>query len=622
MYGREQTVEQLAHAQPRAVVLAGDPGVGKSVVLTAAQARAEADSAVAPAPVTIRRSPAALQLALLDALGAAVALLARDEGLARTAARHVADAARRMAKARMDELGSAAGKVLLGAVRARLGNEVGDAIKEFARDLGTSVDERLAARISAVGDGDVIEVIAGFAIEVAALAGDRDVLLALDNAERLDEDDVRRLADLFTLLPDRVVVRLAYATADESAQERLDDLRAAGATVVVLDGLGPDLVARWLADEGVPAGMLGETMRVTGGYPLHLQDAVAALRAGRSLAELEPGEMTGVGTRRAFRKLDPVVQRAAIMLAAFTDPPPRERIPGFLKLDTAGWAVVEQRLWEARIFAVEQDRRRWFHEMRRRYLWQEIMTEPQRCDVAEAAVTELLALVRDSGVVHSALLVEFAGLLPLASGLLAAEPGTRSMVEAEVTEIAVAASIMELSEPGSRSPVDAEAVLLHAREAFGARGDLAGALRSLYDRGLAGVQSGPNGAVLMPSWAGDHAGLVIAGRAACELGRVPVPRIATAVFHSYLQPRLGSFTHVQYGVGRPRLADLSKSAFDLHRHRQAGYSCSDGGLPVSCCGLTTRASRSLQPPRIPTPHPGTRPWPRSGSSLQRSRGSR
>src|SRR5260370_25647171 len=117
--------------------------------------------------------------------------------------------------------------------------------------------------------------------------------------------------------------------------------------------------------------MLGETMRVTGGYPFHVQDAVAALKSGRSLADLQPGDMTGVGTRRAWRKLDPEVQRAAIMLAAFTNPPPRERIPGFLSLDTAGWAVVEQRLWDARIFAIEQDQHRWFHAMRQRYLWQE-----------------------------------------------------------------------------------------------------------------------------------------------------------------------------------------------------------------------------------------------------------
>ena len=169
MYGRERAVEQLACSQPRAIVLAGDPGVGKSLVLAAGQARAGTAGAVAPAPVTIRRSPAALQITLLDALGAAVALLALDEGLARTAARHVTDAARRMAKARLDELASAAGKVLLGAVRARLGSEVAGAIEEFAHDLSTSVDERLAARFSAAGDGDVIEVIAGFAAEVAAL---------------------------------------------------------------------------------------------------------------------------------------------------------------------------------------------------------------------------------------------------------------------------------------------------------------------------------------------------------------------------------------------------------------------------------------------------------------------
>ena len=81
----------------------------------------------------------------------------------------MADAARRMAKARLDELGSAAGKMLLGAMRAKLGSDVADAIEEFAHDLSTSVDERLAARISAAGDGDVIEIIAGFAAEAAAL---------------------------------------------------------------------------------------------------------------------------------------------------------------------------------------------------------------------------------------------------------------------------------------------------------------------------------------------------------------------------------------------------------------------------------------------------------------------
>lgn len=40
--------------------------------------------AVAPMPVTIKCSPAALQIVLMDALGAAMAFLPRDEGLAWT----------------------------------------------------------------------------------------------------------------------------------------------------------------------------------------------------------------------------------------------------------------------------------------------------------------------------------------------------------------------------------------------------------------------------------------------------------------------------------------------------------------------------------------------------------
>lgn len=69
MYGRDDVVRRLACAQPRGVVLAGDSGTGKSTVLSAAQACAGTAGIVAPAPVTIRTSPAALQLALLDAGG-------------------------------------------------------------------------------------------------------------------------------------------------------------------------------------------------------------------------------------------------------------------------------------------------------------------------------------------------------------------------------------------------------------------------------------------------------------------------------------------------------------------------------------------------------------------------
>jgi hypothetical protein len=514
----------------------------------------------------IRKSPAALQLALL---GGAVALLSRDEGMARTAARHLADAARRMATTRLDDLGAAAGKMVLGVVRERVGGPAADAIGEFVRDLSTSVDERLAARISAVGDGEVMDVIAGFAEETAKLAPDRDVLLFLDQAERLDQDDIRRLADFIGRLPGRVGIRLAYATVDSSAQASLDDLGEAGAAVTVLAGLDPEQVAAWLANTGVPAGMLGEVMRVTGGYPFHVLDAIDAVRDGSSLADLRPRETTGRGTRRAWGKLDPGVRRAAIMLSAFTDPPPRRRIPRYLGLDPAGWAVVEQQLWDARIFATVKDQTRWFHEMRRRYLWQEVLTEAQRHEIAPGAVAELSALMKDIGVAGPARLVEFARLLPLADNLLTAEPATRFLVSAGIAAIAVAAAVMELGEPGGSLP-GAEVILLYAREVFGAHGDLTAALRSLLDQGLVRVHAGPHGVAVLPSWADDHAGPAIAGRAAAELGRVPVPRVATAAFESFLRSRLSGFTHVQYGVGRPRLADLSAYAVNLHRTRQDG----------------------------------------------------
>jgi len=72
LYGREQQVADLLGIQAPVTVIGADRGVGKTRVLEEAGRRFDG---LAPAPVRVGSAPAALQAGLLEALGAAAALI-------------------------------------------------------------------------------------------------------------------------------------------------------------------------------------------------------------------------------------------------------------------------------------------------------------------------------------------------------------------------------------------------------------------------------------------------------------------------------------------------------------------------------------------------------------------
>lgn len=115
VYGREAVVEALARSRAPVTVLSGDSGVGKSTVLAAAQEAA--GEAVAPLPRTIPRSGGALQFALLQALGDAVAAYVTAQGRAREVAGYIVEIGDRLALEGSREITKVIGRELLAFVR-------------------------------------------------------------------------------------------------------------------------------------------------------------------------------------------------------------------------------------------------------------------------------------------------------------------------------------------------------------------------------------------------------------------------------------------------------------------------------------------------------------------------
>jgi hypothetical protein len=565
-YDRTALVRSIVECTAPVQLITGPSGIGKTDLLDAAS-RAEADR-IAPRPVSLRRSAGSLQRGLIQSLGEAVSLIAERQNVGERVGRYLSEAAHRLADKGLRDIAKVVGKELLAVVRGRLGESVGDAIGEYLTELKGSYDERLEARLTAAADPDVVDMLVGFAEEAASLLEGADIVLSLDNGDALDDQDMRILSDLVNELPQGVRMRIAFAT-DRQRQGHLDQLLASGVEETSVPALSEPEVAAWLAASGLSSAPASQIHRITDGYPLHLHDMIVHLSAGGMIEEAPLNEQFARRTRSSWNALEVPLAIAARRLAAFPEPMPPSLVGRFLGIDASAWAEIEARLWRSGIFSGPESGKRWFHEQRRRFVWNSILTDEERPALAEEAVDELRRQVNESGQVE--FLAPLARAAVDASGLRSRDKGLDDVLALGRDELAVAAALLELSErPPGYAAVLGETLLNYAREAFTSGGDLVAALRSLEQRGLVHVASSERATAVVPRWSSSLALMVLGGRASAELGRLPVPSTASTFFQLELSPRLGSFNRAQYGLGRPSIAELSQQAVGLRRHSEDG----------------------------------------------------
>jgi hypothetical protein len=564
IYGREALVEALVRSRAPVTLVSGDSGVGKSTVLAVAQEAAAAD-AVAPRPRTIPNSGGALQFAILQAMGDAVAAYVTAQGRAREIAGYIIEIADRLALEGARELSKVIGRELLAVVRGRVGDDVGKAFAEYLHELRTPIDESLFARLTAAVDPGVAGLVMEFAGELCGHLGDQQVVLALDDGDRLNDDDGRLLVDVAERLPDCLRLHVAFSTRTGAYRERVERLQTASASIdeqQVL-GLNTEDIATWLGNEGLDPGVAADVARVTGGYALHVGDLVAHLKQGGAIEDAPRNELFARHSNEAWQSLPIEVARHARALCVFRDPLPHHRLLAFLSLDATVWGEIQDRLWRARIFSVEVNGQRWFHEQRRQYLVNEVLGADERAQASAQAVQALHTVVRADGMVER--LSELATLAAAAIPLLQADDHLAAAVALEPDELALAASLLELIEPTDPA-MRGDILVDYARSVVGARGDLIEALRRLGQRKLVVVVQDASGATAAaPTWGSELAANAVAGRAVRELGRLPVARAASAVLDLEVRPRVGAFIAAEYGLGRPSMGKLSDMATGLRR---------------------------------------------------------
>ena len=386
-------------------------------------------------------------------------------------------------------------------------------------DAKASIDEALDRRIAAARVPSAAEELLRLADELRDLAGQRDVVLALDRLEGLPEGDVRILADMARIAPAGVCIRGAVMDTSPEGRAVIDLLRSGRGQDVAFEEvrpLGVEGVRLWAEVASLDSALVPDLLTATGGYPLHLGDAMLHLRQGGGLHDLTVNRDFGAAIDRAWHELDPDCRQVARQLVALDRPPPLGAMLDVLGLSEAVWWDAAAQLQEARIFTQLVDDLPWFHEQRRRWLLGRL-PEAERRSHASRLVPAIVGLLpAPAGWQYTTAL---AGLLEMA-GAEVESVRLRAVVTLDRTQLAIMGALLELGEPSDDWAVDAQAALDHARHHFGAEGDLVADLQALEQADFVAVASNERAAVAVPvldrPLAAAIAGLVSEGSAACQ----------------------------------------------------------------------------------------------------------
>ena len=441
--------------------------------------------------------------------------------------------------------------------------ELADLMASFAHQITTTIEQDLSARISNETDTDVVDIFTQFAGEVLAIADGKPLILALDNGDKLDESDRRRLADLAEQLPDGVVIRVAFAMWNGDTRTSVTTLRTAGLRAHDLHGLSAPAIEQWLESEGLDASDADAVLHASNGYALHVSSAIDLIQTSpetNPLADLQPSEVTAAQTEGAWRELDVHTQAVGAALSAFEEPLSSAEAAQYLNLTSNEWHTLERQLVDSLLFTGGPP---WFHELRRRHLWNAILTDEERSEYLAKAVSYLQPQLLQPRPEPGAL-VQYAGFVAQQHDVLAGDPRLAAATTATSDQLAILASLIELTEASQPAHL-AETLLLYARQFFGAKGDLAEALRNLEASGLVAVASNEHQTAVVAVWPTVEISYMIAGRAAAELGRLPTPRLSTSLFVDALRQEVEPFREALYGIGTPRISELSTRAARMQR---------------------------------------------------------
>jgi hypothetical protein len=551
------------------LIIAGDSGVGKSELLNELRSHWALDDIVAGAAV-LGSTSNSLQTAFVDAVGDCLrqySVQSPDSvvniwnGLL-----HLFDTA---SSATAKQAGQMVIARLFTSIEMKLGKEMADSARTILTEVLQPASRGLDDRLQELTHPDLATELITVASDLSEMTG-RRLILRFDRAELLNDADLALLGELADRSIDSLLIVVTYSTVRRESLDVLTTLETRGARVHELQPLHEAEIHQWLESELVPKEMWTDLIRLTGGYPFFLQDAIQLSKAGQTLQDLKlPRGFTSL-LKLSWGTLDPIMQAIAMKLSAFNDPPSDDFVAQLLDVDRVAWATIRNQLIAVGVFVSRPDRTVWFHDRRRAYIWHTMMNFNERAAVADAGVRALKAWQNDSTQIASWTLLAVPELIRSAEqevtdGFLAA------LLQTSLDELSILCAIVELIEPDSLLNVFVETASVgnYSASVFGRPQDSISSLERLAAVGLivstADSQVSLTTLIIPDSF--SYAALL--AEFEHRLRRSCKPRFASTVFRQALKPLLGNFDRASVSVGHG----------SLRTHRNVLSSLCEGSEP-------------------------------------------
>lgn len=194
------------------VLVTGDTGTGKSSVIQATT-KQYPNTFVAPPVAVCMFDSGALQVAMFDVLATALATAQPGQAKWRDLAKRLRHATREAAIEVGKALADAVIEEVVELAKARLGENAGQGLLKFYEAMKKDGSADLRRTLRTQTDSNVVRLLMRTGEEVAAVAG-RDIVITLDEGNRLSDDDQRILASIATQPAKRIRIVIAWSTAE------------------------------------------------------------------------------------------------------------------------------------------------------------------------------------------------------------------------------------------------------------------------------------------------------------------------------------------------------------------------------------------------------------------------
>lgn len=570
MLMRPELTDLLSMSHP-VVVVTGDSGTGKSSILADHQIELSRGAAIAPPPVTCAFDSGALQVAILNGLVTALVTSMADRTAWRTIQNRLDTAGKEMVAEVGKSLAKAVTQEVMALVKARIGEHAGEGLAAFFKGLRQDTTADLRRDLQSRSDTNVVKLLVRLCDEVATVLK-RDVILAIDECQRLTEDDQRALASLCIAPPKRARFVIAWSSAAHEARTGLTRLRDTGCGEIIVGGLSRADVETMLNRAGVTSANTDRVYFLSSGFPIIVEGLIGQLRSGGTLDEYTPPTAFVRSLEDALARLPGDAQIAARWLSVFELPPPESTITAYLDLTSTQWGVLRQSLERENILSVERNGQLWFHESRRSHLWDRMLSEGERFEIGQPAYSALLAQYRDDMSSSIGLMVPIAHTARFARDSQAANPQLAKILDLTSAQLAVLASMIEieiipLGDHDLRW-TPPESALIYAHNIFGAdRGDALAALPVLIEQEFIEtadqteqINADPNVTVTISADPTDECHIVLHGRIQDILGKTAIPQITGRIVHEHFEALRLESSLVLTDPGRSDAIELIRNA--------------------------------------------------------------